>query len=56
VTLALFDELAAEIRHSGSLSVFSDARASKRMTTEVREKSLAWAKEHRPHLRSAVGS
>ena len=54
VTLALFDELAAEIRRSGSLSVFADARAMKRMSTEVREQALAWAKEHRSHLRSAT--
>jgi hypothetical protein len=50
----LFDELAAEIRRSGSLSVFADARAMKRMSSEVREKALAWAKEHRAHLRSAT--
>lgn len=54
VTLALFDELTTEIRRSGSLRVFADARGMKRMTAEVREKSLAWAKEHRAHLGSAM--
>ena len=54
VTLSLFGELTAEIRQAGSLTVFADARTTKRLAPEVRDKALAWAKEHRPHLRTTT--
>ena len=54
VTLSLFGELSAEIRQAGSLTVFADARTTKRMPPEVRDKAIAWAKEHRPHLRTTT--
>jgi hypothetical protein len=54
VTLASFDELTDEIRRAGSLTVFADARATKRMSSELRDAAVTWATEHRSRLRTTT--
>ena len=54
VTLASFNELTAEIRRAGSLTVFADARWTKRMSSELRDTAMKWAAEHRSSLRTTT--
>ncbi|HVR18369.1 MAG TPA: hypothetical protein VMS65_01690 [Polyangiaceae bacterium] len=54
VTLASFGELTAEIRRAGSLTVFADARWTKRMSPELRDTAVKWAAEHRSSLRTTT--
>jgi hypothetical protein len=54
VTLASFEELTAEMRRSGSLTVFADARWTKRMSPELRDTAVKWATEHRSSLRQTT--
>ena len=54
VTLASFEELTAEMRRAGSLTVFADARWTKRMSPEIRDAAVKWATEHRSSLRTTT--
>ena len=54
VTLASFEELTAEMRRAGSLTVFADARGTKRMSPEIRDAAVKWANENRSSLRTTT--
>ena len=54
VTLASFNELTAEIYRAGSLTVFADARWTKRMSSELRDAAVTWATAHRSSLRTTT--